>query len=314
MRDIKGAGRIARSGAKAKGSNHGSIWLCPTAIVVAGMVASLWGPVSTAQSRPVDDCQRFVFRDYAPPLLGSGAGGRLPRSAPLSGGPSSVRIDRSVDRVLAGGGRVGFVLQNSRFRPLRNVDLSVSLQLTRLPDARSMARGKVRRLSVRIRRFASYEQRTVGMRVGGRPATYRLLVQIENHESGQRVRYREYYRVVQRKIDARLGVFPRQIQVGGDVRFRLVNAGTVALDSGRAFFVERWTVTGWSSVPELTPGTFPQDRITLGAGIMGDCETLSLPPGTPEGSYRVVKVVRPVSRNSRTGIRKVAGKFVLGGS
>lgn len=277
-------------------------------LVMLTVVGGISVPVAVAEPRKIENCRQFAARDYSTPLKVQTMGRRLPKAGTLPGGPSRIRIERPTDGLRVGGGRVGFVVQNTSRRKLRGLDLKFSLSLTRIGRAAKQL-GRSRKSTVRIRSFGAHEQKRVSMKVGGMPAIYRLVVKAINHHIGRQVSYTEYYRVIRPRIDFELRVFPRTVTPGESVKFRLVNRGTVPVGSGRAFSVERKVGPVWMIVPSLAPPSGPQDRMVADAGMMLECERLVLPPATPPGVYRVIKSVDPVFKGSIRRQRFAAGEF-----
>lgn len=255
------------------------------------------------------DCREFTARNYLAPLESRSMGHRVPITRRLPVRKADIRIERGADPLLIGGGRVGFAVGNQGIRNQHGLGLEFSLALTRIGRTNRQI-GSVRRSKVHIQRLNASGQRVIGFRVGGQPGVYRLRVNasLDTHRPWH-ARYVEYFRVLRPRYNVNLTVFPDTVAPRSEVKFRVVNLGTVPMRGGRQFSVEKLVDQEWINSPVLTPGGFPFDAITLGAGKMSACQWLNIPEGTDLGSYRIVKVVSPAIRGSRPGTRRVIGQF-----
>jgi hypothetical protein len=126
-------------------------------------------------------------------------------------------------------------------------------------------------------------------RVSARSAFYRVDAEIEN-ESGRRVHYWNYYRVLRRHWNLKLALSATRIRAGESLHWRFENFGTTAVSYGLPYRIERFDETsGAWRLDSMTPSGFPSVGLSLGAGQAGDCQSLVLPAETSTGRYRLSK-------------------------
>lgn len=93
-----------------------------------------------------------------------------------------------------------------------------------------------------------------------------------------------------RRHDLRLTLSDNRLAAGESLFWRLGNFGTGFVSYGLEYEIERFDQAsgGWAVDP-LTPSGVPSVGFTVGAGQAGNCQSLAIPAGTPDGRYRLSK-------------------------
>jgi hypothetical protein len=237
-----------------------------------------------AGSRPGAFCAQTQVRDLASPMNALPPVHHLSASGQLPFGPANLEVlPSSPTKVVVGGGRVGLVLAASR--PVRlEWKISGSLsQIDRKGRQVGPSRKKVLRVGVVGR---SGDAAASVFRVGPRPSLYRVDFEFRDDSGRWLGHYAEYFRVVRREVKAILRLSAETYQPGSVLRARLENRGTRSLYYGFDLVVERWTGTEWVQ-DSSTPRSWPLEGLSLGGGMVGDCEVIVL--GRSPGEYRLVK-------------------------
>jgi len=167
---------------------------------------------------------------------------------------------------------------------------TVTLKVRRVDPAGRPGRlvGQRRR---RFPGYRSYATNPVDLRVRDldRIGIYRSDIMIA---TGYRrpTTFRQYFRVVKRKVDVNLHVDKAAYLPGETVAARLEDRGTTSITTVPNFELQGWNGTQWAPV-DGKPTWFSGPATSLPAGAVGNCEHFPLPANLEPGPYRLAKPV-----------------------
>jgi len=124
--------------------------------------------------------------------------------------------------------------------------------------------------------------------VPGGPRFYRLSVEFHGAGDTETFVYREYFRVVARRVDLRLVLSSASMRPGEELVWRLENFGSTSVVYGLDYRIDRHDGNGWVEDP-ISPTGFPWVGFMMGAGAASRCQSLRLPDTMQPGRYRLVK-------------------------
>lgn len=170
-----------------------------------------------------------------------------------------------------------------------SLDLRLTFTLTRL-SGRGRPQGNPVVKRVRLRSISASE-RTLGVRVSGRPALYRIEMEARDGSGRALGTYGQYSRVVRRKRDSRLLLGKRSLRPGDTTSIGIAELGTGFLVFRPHYSVEAFDGVGWA--PTAIQARVPSDlEIPLAdSGTAAVCSKLAIPAGTPPGRYRISQPV-----------------------
>lgn len=171
-----------------------------------------------------------------------------------------------------------------------SLDLDLTITLTRL-DGRGRALGKPAVRRTRLRSVTASTERTVGVRISGRPALYRIEMEARDGSGRMLGSYGQYVRVVRRKSDPRLLLGKSSLRPGETTSIGVAEFGTGFLVFKPSYSVEAFDGTGWvpTTIQARTPAAIFAPLADSGA--VATCSKLPIPAGTPPGRYRLSQAV-----------------------
>ncbi len=260
------------------------------AALVALALAVFPASASAGGGPPLRDCKQEVVHDYLAPFSGlpklhAFPVGELPRRfGPLGLGispplelPNTGQVLGPTFRFLSGARRA-------------SLDLDLTFILTQL-DARGRAIGKPRVKRRRLRSLTSAQEPTLGVRIGGRPALYRIEMLARNGSGTVLDRYGQYSRVVRRRSNPRLLLGRTALHLGQTTDIGVAEFGTGYLVFRPSYAIEAFDGVNWvpSALQARTPtNLFPP---LAESGVVVLCSKLSIPAGTAPGRYRISQPV-----------------------
>lgn len=125
----------------------------------------------------------------------------------------------------------------------------------------------------------------------GRRGFYRFDMQIVDRAGDGIGSYGAYFKVVPPTWKPRLGLSHDIVRPGERLLIRVENYGSETVTYGESFRVQRFEDGAWAPVADLTRHPWFMWLGALGPGGTGRCSSLSLPPDTAPGRYRIAKQV-----------------------
>lgn len=282
-----------------------------TIVAAVALMAALWLisiDRASASGLTAAECRKPVVVDYGGALGGMRPSASPPPSGPLPFGPAGLRLSQLDSPILAGGGEIGFSLRNQSDRSSTQSAWQAQSMLTLV----RRGGGPIRTLRERqqsldpVLRGKAGELRLGAFRVSKHPAFYRLDVALK-HAHVVKARYRQYFRVVPRRVDVRLALSGVDFQSGDRLTWRLENLGTVSFIYGVDYRIERFEGSRWVIDP-MSPSAFPAVGFYGGPGIGSSCQSVILSEAMAPGRYRVSKTASsPVSARER----RVSSEFKI---
>lgn len=233
-----------------------------------------------------------LARDYEQPLSGLPEIRRMPESGRLPFGPPALELYETAmhGNVIVGQGSFGYdfvTRSHTRNLPLGwTVGAEMSLLTQRGGVKRVVDRGRVW-----IEKVDNAKQPGISLETPEKPGFYRFDIWFEDKGGAFLGRFGEYVRVVEPRLDVRLGINGRSFRAGETVLTRVNNLGTEPVLYGAGFSVERFEGSAWLRPPEIDLGPWPLYLGLAGPGGRGRCSGFEIPADLPAGRYRVVKEV-----------------------
>ena len=255
---------------------------------------------ASASSPDQLDCHDRTVVDFAAPLKRMRPPRHSPPVGPLTYLPASLRLDRLSPTLLVGPARVGFLLSNQSDggRSEKNAGWESRGTLTAVRGSGAALRviGTKRQSLDDVISGAINSMSLAPYRLPRQKGFYRLDLVLQR--GAETHGYREYFRVLPRRVDLRLALSDH-LPVGGErLTWRLENFGTTPVLSGLDYRIERLEEGDWVTDP-LSPGSFPKVGYSMGAGDAGRCQSLQLPVDMELGRYRLSKSAFTGSRRHR---------------
>jgi hypothetical protein len=236
------------------------------------------------------ECPQETVHDYLAPTRGLPKlrpfpVGELPRrfgpvgldiSPPLNL-PNTAQVLGPTFRFLGAGSRV-------------SLDLRLTFTLTRV-NSRGRALGRPVVRHVRLRAISGSTEPTLGVRVSGRPALYRIEMAARNASGRALGAYAQYSRVVRRRSDPRLLLGKRTLRPGEITSIGIAEFGTGFLVFKPRYTVEAFDGSGWipAAIQARTPSNLLIPLADSGAAAV--CSKLAIPAATAPGRYRISQPV-----------------------
>jgi hypothetical protein len=262
----------------------------PPIVAVMAVLAALPAGALAGGGPPPKLCPQETVRDYlaqtrAFPKLRPFPVGELPRrfgppgfdtSPPLEL-PNTGQVLGPSFRYFGPGDRV-------------SLDLDLTLILTRL-NGRGHPLGRPAVKRVRLRSLSGSGERTVGLRISGRPALYRIVMEARNGAGRALGRYGQYIRVVRRRSDPRLLLGDYTLRPGETTEIGVAEFGTGFLVFTPHYSVEAFDGTNWAptAIEARTPSNILGPLADSGTAVV--CSKLAIPAATPPGRYRISQAV-----------------------
>jgi len=236
-----------------------------------------------------------TFCDQRKPVRDFGLSGLPPvREAPesLKGlGYGAVTMYGGWDRVMSEPYPFGYGFSERRYDGSLPLDWTVSAQLWAI-DRRGSDLEEVDRDELFIGRLSAASQPKIEVHPPeDRRGFYRFDMQIVGSEGREIASYSAHFKVVQPSWRPRLRLNRTVVRAGERLLARLENLGSRTVSYGESFGVERRDGGTWTPARDLLRGRWLMWLGLLGPGGSGKCNSLSIPPDTPPGSYRIVKGV-----------------------
>ncbi len=239
---------------------------------------------------PLRDCRQEVIHDYLAPTRGfpklhAFPVGELPRRF----GPLGLDISPPLE--LPNTGQVlGPTFRFLSGQRRASLDLDLTFTLTRL-NGRGRAIGKPRVKRRRLRSLTTSQEPTLGVRISGRPALYRIEMLARNGSGIVLDRYGQYVRVVHRKSNPQLLLGQETLHVGETTTIGVAEFGTGYLVFRPRYTIEAFDGVNW--VPSTIRARTPEPIFVpiAESGGVTLCSKLPIPVGTPPGRYRISQPV-----------------------
>jgi hypothetical protein len=255
-------------------------------LIVAMLIAAFPASALAGGGPAPRECPQETVHDYLAPTRGFPRLkpfpiGELPRrfgplgldmSPPLEL-PNTAQVLGPTFRFFGAAGRVA-------------LDLDLTFTLTRL-NHRGRALGKPAVKRTRLRSITASTERTVGVRISGRPALYRIEMEARNGSGRNHASYGQYVRVVRRNSDPRLLLGKPSLRPGEVTSIGVAEFGTGFLVFKPSYSVEAFDGTNWvpTTIQARTPAAIFAPLADSGA--VATCSKLPIPAGTPPGRYRI---------------------------
>jgi hypothetical protein len=261
-----------------------------TALIALGLSLGPSGPYRARAADASGDeggCSLALVRDFASPLHGLPKLRPLPESGELSSLPSGVRLEFLAPEVTAGPTKAGLSLEASDLADSVDANVSISASLGRVVG-RS---GSVRALATvrkRYRVISPRERSQLGAGGDLGPGVYRLLVAVRGPGGQVLGSYGQYFRVVKRSRHADLVAAPTSLKGGEPVSFHFENFGSLPLEFGLPYRIDRWSAGAWQPAADGPKGPWPEVLLAIGGGGAGGCSSWDIPSDAVPGTYRAV--------------------------
>lgn len=233
-------------------------------------------------------CSSSEIREYSPPLKGMQPVPQPPYgSQKLPFGPSGLEIlpvDSS--HIAIEGGEIGFSMEGSLKEP-QALQWDVSSRLS-VVDRQGRIQRIVDRRYQRIGRLKVPSEARLAFHVGKLPRFYRVDVTFKDVSGRRLAHYADYFRVMPRRVDVRLGLNAASYRPGQVLLMRLENLGTIGISFGYEFALDVWDGSSWTTSP-ATPLGWEQVGFGIGAGTVQQCQQFRLPTDMAAGKYRLTK-------------------------
>jgi hypothetical protein len=259
------------------------------ALILAAFAAFPASAVAGGAEPPLRDCRQEVVHDYLAPTRG------LPKLTPFPIGELPLRFGEglytSPPLELPNTGQVlGPTFRFYGPEDRTSLDLDLTFTLTRL-NGHGRARGRPVVKRTRLGGISGSNEPTLGVRISGRPALYRLEMEARNGAGRMLGAYGQYVRVVHRKSDPHLLLGNDTLRPGETTRIGIAEFGT-----GYLVFTPRYTIEafdGLNWVPAAIEARTPENLFVpiADSGGITLCSKLPIPVGTPPGRYRISQPV-----------------------
>lgn len=239
---------------------------------------------------PLRDCRQEVIHDYLAPTRGFPKltpfpVGELPRRF----GPLGLNISPPLElpntpQVL------GPTFRYIAAPPRVSLDLDLTFTLTRL-NGRGRPLGRPRVKRVRLRSISTSQEPTLGVRISGRPALYRIEMLARKGSGRKLARYGQYVRVVHRTSNPHLLLGQGTLHPGETTSIGIAEFGTGYLVFRPHYTVEAFDGINW--VPSTIRARTPEEIFVpiADSGGVTLCSKLPIPVGTAPGRYRISQPV-----------------------
>jgi len=234
-----------------------------------------------------------LVRNYERPLDRLPKLQRVPQSGKLPFGPHRLKLDGGGlgGRVRVDEGSFGYTFYNDSYRRKLRLDWVVTAQMRAL-DPKGHVLRTIDRGHVRIGRVNNANPPGLYLDVLPEVGFYRFDIQFANRGGSRLGAFSDYVRVVESRLDARLGINGRRFRQGGWVSTRVNNVGTASVYYGADFSVQRFEDPDWQPVPEALRGYgWPLYLGILGPGARGRCSGFEISSELGAGRYRIVKEI-----------------------
>lgn len=273
-----------------------SAYLALTGAVAAwGLAIPSYGAVNEPKS-----CKTGVVRDYEHPLR-TLPPNRIPARGALSFGPVDISLSSlsglSAGRTVLQGDRIGYGLDTTRStsssghlkKPIR-LHWDVRMQLSRVDGAgrpmRAVARKRQRAGVVRYPDHPEFFLRS-------QPGVYRFDMAIRKWNGRLLKSYRQYVRVLPRRLERRIALSGRAFQPGQVVIGQIQNLGTLPLLLVSHLRLEQFSGNEWvSAEPDDTPVEWA--NAILLAGRAAACRQFIIPATEAYAQFRLSVDVEPM--------------------
>lgn len=279
------------------------------AALLTAMLACL-GAIApaSASSSGGPNCRDRTVLDFSAPLRGMQPPSHGPAAGSLPFLPGGLQLDHFGSKVGVGPTQVGFVLSSGgegRGKESSGWEAWSTLTAVRAGGAALRIVGKKRQTLNRVTSGSVDSLRLGVFSLPAREAFYRLNVVFRNGSESHS--YREYYRVLPRRVDLRLALSSAVLAPGEKLSWRLENFGTLQVSHGLEYSIERLSNSRWVVDP-ITPSGFPGVGFSMGAGDASRCQSLQLPAQISPGLYRLSKDAEVGGRE-----RRVVSEFTVVG-
>lgn len=260
------------------------------AALLAGVLAFVPAPAAALAlgGGRLPECRHEVARDYLAPFRGLPKLGAPPFELPRRFGPPGLEL-RPPENLLNHARFDGYTLKFAMAHKVARVDWVLTASLVRI-DRHGRALGRPAAKRRRLRRVAGLSEHRIGFKLAGPPALYRIELEVRDGASGKPLgRYGEYVRVARRRLDAHVVVAPPLLRAGETAAVGVAEYGTGLID----FIHTRYSVevldgSAWAPTPIEVHTPSQIFGLYAADGELTYCSTISIPPGTAPGRYRVV--------------------------
>jgi hypothetical protein len=279
--------------------------------IAAVFLAGFGAGTCRAAARPPRACAERVAHDYAKPFE------RMPPEHPppegeLPFGPRNLAMYHAElgTQVVLPGHRLGYwFAAKDEGRRVLHLHWVVDAVLWRVDvDGRERAvEGSLRKSLLDVEDLKELELAFPARPVG----LYRIDLRFDSLAGRHLASYREYFRVVAKKVGVRL-VLPRLSFRPGEVVYAQArNFGTEGVSVPGVLPVQRWTGSAWSAVER--PSSSITERVPwwLGSGEAAPCSRFAVPPDADPGRYRFRASVRILGGKRR---RLLTSEFRVSGA
>jgi hypothetical protein len=229
-------------------------------------------------------------RDFLAPLEKMQAIHRLPASGKLPFGPAGFNVTAG-ERLIVGRGAAGFDFSDEAIEQRRNVGWRLAATLYRVSGTGKPV-SRVARIERRLGMVEGSQLKPLLLFVSGVPALYRADLKIWKAGTNRLLgSYSEYYRGMRPSKDVRLTIEEPNVAPGDTARARLVNFGTLPIESSSYTFgvsVRHLDGSRWVPVAESPPrGPVVKRMQILEPGMEArGCLRYLVPEDEPPGKYR----------------------------
>jgi hypothetical protein len=258
----------------------------------------------------VDFCKSRPLQEKVSSLAGLPGTKRVPVSGELRFAPDFLFTPKSGELVSAGS-HISYQLSlspSSQLQVSPRLDWHLSGRLTRV-DRTGRHLGVVGQMSGESGGITKTAPRSVGLGRRLPPGIYRADIVFLSRDGEKLGRFREYFKVVPKRVRLRLQISSPSFTRGETLLARIVNHGSEPVTFGSYFFLEKHGSLGWEQVPQLydatteEPYVFPEGRWDSRPRTVGPCAVayilpssiktgISRPPSIEvffPGVYRLVK-------------------------
>jgi len=261
--------------------------------IMATVILQLHGGGSaTAQPISIANfCDETVAHDYAKPFHRMPPVKGIPLSGQLLFAQGAVEIRPPEREILVPGEDLSLsyglslTSQNGSFR---RPELKISSRLIQVSGrGRPMRVVGRRNLTLNVGGMKGRRELGFSYRMSARPAFYLVVTKFLRPDGTILRQYGEYFRVVRPTRSTQLVIYPRSIKAGEELAFRIRNSGAQSVSFGEPFKLEKEISGSWHWVRLYLNWHLP--RFGLGAGEMGECQTIVVPSRLGPGLYRMRK-------------------------